>query len=107
MAVFFDLDDDDGFSISRSRGGRGSISHECHPPRQQYQLKPLNRGGSGGVEGPGHEKNIQVEEPLVPNKLAAVLTCYPYALLATVICPRCSTDRPYLGLLCPFPLIST
>ena len=79
MAVFYDLDDDDCPSRSRPDTDLGSAQRVIQPSSYGHQLNLVDGGGPDITDRSGVARDIPVNS-LNANKLAAALTCYPYAL---------------------------
>ncbi len=79
MAVFYDLDDDDCPSRSRPGTDLGSAQRGIRPTSPGYQLNLVDVGGSDRTDRSGVAGEVPVHS-LTANKVAAALTCYPYAL---------------------------
>ncbi|KIW10934.1 hypothetical protein PV08_10233 [Exophiala spinifera] len=72
MAVFYDLDDTDCASGSRSGNDLGSAQSDPRPYYPWNQLNSVSRGATVGSNSSGDTTTADAA-----NKLAAALTCYP------------------------------
>ncbi|KIW43265.1 uncharacterized protein PV06_04386 [Exophiala oligosperma] len=75
MAVFYDLEDDDCASGSRSGNDLGSAQSDPRPYHTWNQLNSVTRGATVGSNSTDDKSTA-----VTANKLAAALTCYPVAL---------------------------
>lgn len=89
MAVFVDLDEDDCASRSRSRDEKGSAAprYDRRDPDQPDQLIPVGQEELDVRDENGTRNNVVSDS--MSNKLAAALTCYPYASVWSIarVCP--------------------
>jgi hypothetical protein len=80
MAVFCDLEDDEYSACSQPRVDAGSSYYHD-------QLRKAAEADSSPASRLGDIQNIMVQS-LTTNKLAAALTCYPYASDGRLTSPR-------------------
>lgn len=92
MAVFYDLEDDDCASGSRSGNDLGSAQSDPRPYHTWNQLNSVTRGATVGSNSTDDKSTA-----VTANKLAAALTCYPYAMIwCTYKCVNTDARNPVL-----------